>query len=234
MKKTQNNFISFEEKSDIINQEILKRKGKWRLTAISYMDYDDVSQILRVHIFNKWALWNQSRPLEQWLNSVITHQMINLVRNHYGRVAPPCNGCAHNVSDDFCSFTKSGVRCAECPLYKKWQEKTQVGYNLKLASSINAEEFVEPKSSAVNFSDHIDYESSSAKLHLKMKECLSHSQYKIYDLLIIQNLSDKEVARILKFKSSEKGRTPGYKHLTDMRNKFYEMAKKIINENDIL
>ena len=227
-------LYSFEDKIVTINNEIAKRKGKWRINALSYIDYDDISQILRIHINEKWTLWDQSRPLEQWLNRVITYQLINLVRNHYGRVAPPCNGCSHNISNDFCSFTPSGSKCSECPLYKKWQTKAQTGYNLKLATSINSEEFVEPKSSSTDFSDHIDYELSSKKLHEEMQSVLPASQYKIYDLLIVQNLSDKEVAQELKLRSSERGRCPGYKHLNDMRNKFYEMAKKIIQNRDIL
>ncbi len=227
-------MISFEDKIDVINQQIAKRRGKWRLTALSYIDYDDISQLLRIHIHEKWGLWDQERPLEQWLNRLITHRIINLVRDHYGRVAPPCNGCPYNVSEDSCSFTKSGTKCSECPLFKKWEKKARIGYNLKLAISTDSEDFVEPKGSSIAFEDNIDYEGSAGKLHVKMKEKLSKFQYKIYDLLIIKNMTDKEVALQLKFKSSEKGRHPGYKHLNDMRNMFYEMAKKIIQEEDII
>jgi DNA-directed RNA polymerase specialized sigma24 family protein len=227
-------MILFEDKIEIINSEIARRKGKWMLTSLAYIDYDDVSQLLRIHINTKWGLWDQTRPLEQWLNTVITHKMINLVRDHYGRVAPPCNGCPHNLAEDSCSFTKSGSKCGECPLYKKWQTKTQAGYNIKLASSINSETFVEPVSSSVSFSDYIDYDVSSSRLHVEMKKILPENQYKIYDLLVIQNLSDKEVAKRLRLRSSEKGRPPGYKYLYELRNKFYELAKKIIEEKDIL
>lgn len=227
-------LFTFEDKVSIINQEILKRKGRWMLNALSYIDYDDVSQILRIHINEKWALWDQTRPLEQWLNRVITHRMINLVRDHYGRVAPPCNGCPHNLAEDSCSFTVSGSKCAECPLFKKWQEKTQVGYNMKLAVSMDSEDFIEPVSSSVGFSDSIDYETSAARIHQEMKKQLSRTQYRVYDLLIIKSLSDREVAKKLKFKSSERGRAPGYKHLGDMRAKFYEMARKIIESKDIM
>lgn len=224
---------SFEEKIGVINQEIAKRRGKWKLSALSYIDYEDVSQILRLHIFEKWHLWDHSQPLERWLNKVITNRMINLVRDHYGRVAPPCNGCSHNM-DDFCSFTKSGSKCAECPLYATWQKKFKVGYNIKLAESSDSENFVEQVNSSVDFSDNFDYESSSNKVHQHMKAKLPLKQYKIYELLIIQNLSEKEVAKQLKLKSSEKGREPGYRHLAEMKNKFYLMAKEILLNNDII
>jgi len=225
---------TFESRIATIDQEIQKRRGRWMLNSLSYIDYSDVAQLLRLHIFQKWHLWDQERPLEQWLNKVISNKMINLVRDHYGRVAPPCNGCPHSVSEDYCSFTKSGSKCDECPLFKKWQKKTQVGYNLKLASSIDSEDFVEPVHSSIAFEDNIDYDISSSRLHIEMKKELSKSQYKVYELIIIKNLTDREAAKRLKLKSTEKGRSPGYKHLTDMRNMFYDIAKKIINEKDIL
>ena len=44
---------TFEESIDIINSEIQKRKHRWHLTAIAWMDFDDVSQRLRLHIYKK-------------------------------------------------------------------------------------------------------------------------------------------------------------------------------------
>ena len=55
--------LEFEECIEKIDHEITKRKNKWNLTAISWMDFDDVSQILRIHIFKKWHLYDQSQPL---------------------------------------------------------------------------------------------------------------------------------------------------------------------------
>ena len=43
--------LKFEDCIEKINQEIAKRKNKWNLTAINWMDFDDVSQILRLHIY---------------------------------------------------------------------------------------------------------------------------------------------------------------------------------------
>ena len=41
------NQLEFEECINEIDVEIGKRRGKWCLSAICWMDYDDVSQILR-------------------------------------------------------------------------------------------------------------------------------------------------------------------------------------------
>ena len=39
--------IKFEDSIDIISEEIKKRKGKWTLTSIAWMDFEDISQILK-------------------------------------------------------------------------------------------------------------------------------------------------------------------------------------------
>ncbi len=72
----------FENCIEIIDQEISKRKNKWTLTSISWMDFDDISQILKIHIFKKWHLYDQNKPLSPWLNRIISNQLKNLIRNN--------------------------------------------------------------------------------------------------------------------------------------------------------
>lgn len=227
-------MYSFEDKIEEINREIAKRRGKWQLSSISYMDFEDVAQMIRLHIYEKWYQWDTSRPLVNWLNKAITNKMINIVRDNYGRFAPPCNGCAYEAGDNACSFTKSGEKCAECPLFKAWQKKKQVGYNLKLASSMDTEFFCEGSIEQNGEHTDIDYAVSSARLHEEMQRVLPAAQWKIYEMLFIQGMSEKEVAKELKLKTTEKGRSPGYKHLFNMRSRFAEMARLIIQTKDIL
>ena len=47
--KTQNQ--SFESNIAIVDEEIRKRKSKWTLAALSWIDFEDVEQILRIHIY---------------------------------------------------------------------------------------------------------------------------------------------------------------------------------------
>ena len=70
---------TFEECYSIIDEEIKKRRSKWSLTSLSWMDYDDVSQIIRTHIFKKWHLFDHEKPLGPWLNRIITNQIKNLI-----------------------------------------------------------------------------------------------------------------------------------------------------------
>ena len=45
--------------SDIINQEIRKRKNKWFLDSVPWISLEDVEQIIRVHIYQKFDQWDQ-------------------------------------------------------------------------------------------------------------------------------------------------------------------------------
>ena len=53
---------TFEESYDFVNQEIRKRSKKWSLTSLNWIDYDDVSQIIRIHIYEKWHLYDGEKP----------------------------------------------------------------------------------------------------------------------------------------------------------------------------
>ena len=84
----------FEDFIDTIDEEIKKRKSKWKLTSITWMDFDDISQILRIHIYKKWHLYDPAKPLAPWLNRISPNQIKNLIRNNYANYARPCLKCA--------------------------------------------------------------------------------------------------------------------------------------------
>ena len=72
--------LIFEECIEIIDAELQKRKNRWNLTSLAWMDYDDVSQIIRIHIHKKWNLYDQSKPLAPWLNRIISNQIKNIIK----------------------------------------------------------------------------------------------------------------------------------------------------------
>ena len=110
--------LKFEDCIKVISEEIVKRKSKWTLTSIAWMDFDDISQILRIHIYKKWFLFDQNKPLGPWLNRIISNQIKNIIRNNYGNYARPCLKCAAAQSYDLCAiYEKQG---APCPLYINW------------------------------------------------------------------------------------------------------------------
>lgn len=229
--------VSYEESFDKINTELRKRRPKWFLNSITWFDFEDVCQIIRAHIYAKWHQWDQSRPLEPWVNRIISNQMKNILRNHYSNFVRPCLQCPFNQSSNSnseaigsaCGFTKSGLQSAECPLYAKWEKTKKAAYDIKMAVAIEAEEgtVLQLKENYFN----IDY--ATEKLHKEMKVYLPEKQFFIYKLLFIDNKEDEEVAKILGYKSNEKNRKAGYKQIKNLRKKFKEQAILLIKKRDI-
>ncbi len=47
------NEKKFEDMYEVINNVIKKRKSKWRLKAIAWFDFEDIEQIIKLHIYKK-------------------------------------------------------------------------------------------------------------------------------------------------------------------------------------
>ena len=70
-------------------------------------------------------------------------------------------------------------------------------------------------------------------MHLKMREYLSDRHFIIYKMLFIDHLDEELVAKVLGYKSNEKGRKAGYKQIKNLKNLYKKTAKRICGENDI-
>jgi DNA-directed RNA polymerase specialized sigma24 family protein len=219
---------TFEESYGFINQEITKRKGKWNLTSLHWMDYDDVSQIIRIHIYEKWHLYDSSKPLGPWVNRIISNQIKNLIRNNYGNFSRPCLKCEAARPNNGCDIYE--IQCAECPLYAKWQKTKKSAYDIKipLALEDHAHE-VNP----VSFDDGVNLHKFAENLHKKMKEILKPNEWIVYKGLFIKNKSEEEVAKYMGFKSNEENRSPGYKQIKNIRKKIIEKVKKCLQKDEV-
>ena len=226
----------YEDHQDIIEEELNKRRGKWFLTSLAWIDFDDVKQIIRLHLHKKWDLWDQSRPLKPWLNRIISNQLKNILRNYYSNFAKPCLSCPFNQSGvteeaeiGLCGFTESKTQCNECPLYAKWEKTKKSAYQVKMPVALeNYGQEIHHKSI-----DSFELESAESRLHKEMKEKLSEKHYRIYEMLFIKNMSDEEVAEELGYKTSEKGRKAGYKQIKNLKKQFKDKAEKILKTKDI-
>ena len=230
------NKIIYEDRFEIIDEELNKRKGKWFLNSLAWIDFDDVKQIIRTHLHKKWEQWDQERPLRPWLNRIISNQFKNILRNHYSNFAKPCLTCPFNQSGiteegefGLCGFTKSKTQCSECPLYSKWEKTKKAAYDIKMAVTI------ENHSHEIKYKDANPFEIEGAekKLHLEMKAALSEKNYNIYIMLFVENLTDEEVASRLGYKTTEKGRKAGYKQIKNLKKQFKLKAEKILKTKDI-
>jgi DNA-directed RNA polymerase specialized sigma24 family protein len=217
----------FEDFLPIIDLEIAKRRHKWSLTSIPWMDFDDVSQIIRVHIHKKWHLYNPLKPIQPWLNSIITNQIRNLIRNIYSNFARPCLKCQAARENNGCEIYVT--QCADCPLYARWKERKEPATHIKLPVSI--ENHSQEVSSM--FDESKDMTNQIQLLHDKMKEVLKPIEYQVYEGLFILNEDEATVARKLGYISNEKGRPPGYKQIKNLRKIIILKAKRCLSEGQI-
>jgi RNA polymerase sigma factor (sigma-70 family) len=238
--KSEASNFSFEDKFADINLEIRKRKGKWFLDSLSWFDFEDVEQIVRAHIFRKWDQWDQRRPLGPWINKIITNQMKNILRNNYSNFVRPCLNCPFNQSrsgkdpgitpGSLCGFTSSGMQDGECPLYLKWSKTKKSAYDIKMAVTI------EHHSQEVGTiqDTQVDIEEAARKLASAMKESLPEKQYKVYDMLYVQHMDEEDVAKVMGYKTSERGRKAGYKQLKNLKKIFKDKASSILDKGEII
>ena len=67
-----------------------------------------------------------------------------------------------------------------------------------------------------------------------MKKQLSPKQFTVYSLLFIENKDEEEVAKIMGYKTSEKGRKAGYKQIKNLKKVFKQKAQEILKTEDII
>lgn len=218
---------TFEEVIGEIDNEINKRRAKWNLTALAWLDFNDVAQIIRIHIYNKWHLYNWPKPLAPWVNTIISNQIRNLIRNNYGNYSRPCLKCAAAESDNLCSIYEKQSNV--CPLVANWEKTKKSAHDTKLPVSLENH-----TQEVFNMShDAIDIERSSANLHDKMHKTLKPAEWKVYKLLYIDHCNEEEVAKLMGYRTSEIGRKQGYKQIKNIKKAIMVKVHKCLNNGDI-
>jgi hypothetical protein len=221
--------ISFEDRCETIEKAINKKRKKWQLTAISWMDFDDVSQIIKLHIYKKWDMWDQSKPLEPWIGRIIANQLKNIIRNNYTNYIRPCLNCPHSGGEDICNISPNNTQGNFCEYYAKWEKQKKMGYDLKMPLALeNHSQEVEQQidNSFFNFE-------SVEVLNGEMKKVLTIKQYNAYIMLFFEKKTEEEVAKFMGYKTTEKNRMIGYKQIKNLKKLFREKALEILNSKDI-
>jgi len=218
---------SFEESISIIDNEISKRRNKWNLSSLTWIDFDDVSQIIRIHIYKKWHLYNPKKPLAPWVNRIISNQIKNLIRNNYLNFIKPCAQCPEAEPDEGCK--KFGKQCSNCPLFKEWEKNKKHAYNLNMPVSFESLENCVDTS----YNDSIDIDKFKLDLDEKMKKFLKPLEWKLYEMLYIKKMTEKQAAKKMGYKSTEENRNPGYKQIKNMQKAIIKKIKINIHNGGI-
>jgi RNA polymerase sigma factor (sigma-70 family) len=219
--------LSFEDKFSEINQEINKRRHKWNLTTLAWMDFSDVSQILRIHIYKKWNLYDPKKPLAPWVNRIVSNQIKNLIRNNYGNYSRPCLRCAAAEQEDSCAIY--GSQCSKCPLYAKWEKSKKSAHDIKLPVAL--ENHTQEVHNIIE--DEIDIEKTAKNIHTKMQQVLKPIEWKFYELYYIKHKSEEESAKLMGYKTTEKNRKIGYKQVKNLKKSIMIKVKKYLYNGDI-
>lgn len=219
--------LSFEDKISEINQEINKRRHKWNLTTLAWMDFSDVSQILRIHIYKKWNLYDPKKPLAPWVNRIVSNQIKNLIRNNYGNYSRPCLRCAAAEQEDGCTIYAS--QCSKCPLYAKWEKSKKSAHDIKLPVAL--ENHTQEVHNIIE--DEIDIEKTAKNIHAKMQQILKPIEWKFYELYYIKHKSEEESAKSMGYKTTEKNRKIGYKQVKNLKKSIMIKVKKHLYNGDI-
>jgi len=161
--------------------------------------------------------------------------MTNLVRNNYSSFSKPCLKCKYNQGGNLCEIY--GLQNSGCQEYSKWENSKKDAYSVKMPISLDSsivDQDGEKTNQSLDITDnysYIDYESSASAFHESMKLKLSTIDWKVYNLLYIENLDEIETAKLIGYKTSEKNRSPGYKQIKKIKNKIYKIAKQILLES---
>lgn len=218
---------SFESRISEIDQEISKRRHKWNLTTLAWMDFSDVAQILRIHIFKKWKMYDQKQPLAPWINRIVSNQIKNLIRNNYGNYSRPCLKCAAAENEEGCNIY--GNQCSKCPLYAKWQKSKKSAHDIKLA--VTLENHTQEVHNIIE--DDIDIDKAAKNIHAKMQKILKPIEWRFYNLYYIQHKSEEESASLMGYKTTEKNRKIGYKQVKNLKKAIMIKVKKHLYNGDI-
>lgn len=227
--KKNDRFESFEEALPELDKLLLKNKYKWQLQAIPSWSFDDVSQIVRLHVFNKWHLYDKTQNFSPWANTIIGNQIRNIQRNIFSAHSRPCLKCVYNMGGDACEWTNSSKQCSECPLYKKWENGKKYAHDLKIPVSM------ENHLNEVSEIHHneINVEKAMPIIHKQIKSKLKPNEYKVYECLFIKNMSNEDTAVFMGYSCKEQNRQNGYGRISQIRRIIIKKVKEIMSEIDL-
>lgn len=223
-------FKTFEESIEIIDDLLRKNKHRWQLKIVASMDWDDVCQIIRLHIFKKWHLFDQTKKLEPWVNTIIGNQIRNTRRNQFDFCSRPCLKCVFNMGGDLCGWTLEGKQDSVCPLFKKWENGKRYAHDVRLPVSTESHinEVMEMPSNGIDSDKYVNI------FHEEMRKKLKKSLWEAYEALYIKNISEEELAKSMGFISHEKNRKPGYARIQQIKRTIIKIAREVKEKIDFI
>jgi len=227
-------ILSFEECLPIIQVEVAKKKVKWRLTSLRHIDFNDVSNILLNHVYTKWYLYDQTRPLRNWLHGLLSNRMRNIIRDNFGAWKRPClKHCPYFGGGTVC--TLYGTQCNKCDLYAKWESGSKLKLEILMPHSVDSPiesdegSFVQTQlqDKTCNF---LNFDIKIPEFNDLLQEKLKPLEWKTYKYLFIDHLSDVECAKNLGYDITGLKNSKGVKAVAKLKTKIYAVSKVLVLE----
>ena len=227
-------MAKFEDYSKELDSLLKSAEQKWGLNLPS-VSYEDIAQIIRLHIYNKFYLWDfKKAKFATWAKKVISNQITNLKKKYYLRFCSPCFHCKFNQGGDACARNPSGKKNEECKEFLKWSKGKSAGQNINFAQSLDEKFEDNEETSKIQVSgDLINMSEATARLHELMLGALEDKLHKFYTLRYIEGHGDDLIALAFGFTTTEEGRAPGYRQIYNMEAEIKKLAHFILSTQDI-
>ncbi len=236
--------FTFEEKLPEIIALVQRRRASWPESLEHILSYEDMTQNLLLHIFEKFDYIDQSKAkLMNYLNRLISNQIINKIRLHFGSSALACSTKDCPLTDTYtnkcggsiCSDNSNQDTCHECPKFLAHVARRAQKYQARNPMSLDdANLIISQTQHGTAPEAQPNFAKSKQNLHDHMKRVLTPEYYDYYDLLFIQHLTDEEFAEKRNYKSTEKRRAAGYKRISDIKKYLQAMAKSLLQKEEII
>jgi hypothetical protein len=232
---------AFEHAYPEIKRIVETRRGSWTYTSL--MEWTDVSAIIVERAWRKWDTFEPAKgPLENWLNRLISHALINLRRDLLLRWSRPCIGgwnargktCFHNLGGETCAITKSHKQCAECPIYADWQKARE--HQLHIKSTVALEHHAQEAHNIQG--DFTDAAEIKDKLDAAMKEELTPGEWRVWYCLYVKHMKPSEASTHLEALVKTWKRLPrpdeiyGYQSILQTSRRLKEIAMEWLRRED--
>lgn len=194
------------------------KRHKWLLHADPSIDYDDVANRIRFHIYKKIDQFKEEEgEIGAWLNTLISNQLLNIQRDTHGHLAKKCRSQS-------CIYCDSG-REEECPEYQNWVKNKKSKFDIKLPLSIEhhtQEVYDKP-------SESLDYNHIQQEIAIKIKSILTKQEFRVYKCLFIQFKTESETNQTVRLERGISD-SANLRKISILKKRLISMAKEIIIE----
>lgn len=230
----------FAEHLEEFQSLIAKRRHKWRATSI--MEWEDIYSLLLTRCYQQIHHYDATKPLDRWVNKLISNAMMNMLRDNLYRDQRPClsgqapgfsmgssygRGCSCCLAHGGCSWTKSGTQDESCKFFAAWMRKKHTKFAISTPLSIenHTDEYHSHQD------DFLDIEAAKKVIDDNIKKRLTKEEYRVYVYLYVKHLSMEETLKKMGFKKNDQR---SYMKIRNLAIVAKDTARAIISEQNLI